>query len=111
MSETASIPAANRDSTPPLALNQVLFAVADKTRWKILRLLSAGEPLMVKEIAKAIGRKNSAVAKHLAVLRKAGITRIGRGRLQQIVPQLLPDPSTQVLNLGYLQLQLGLEES
>jgi DNA-binding transcriptional ArsR family regulator len=111
MSETASVPAVAQSPPPPLALDRVLFAISDKTRWRILRKLSdAGEPLMVKEIAKALGRRNSIVAKHLAVLRDAGITQVGRGRLQQIVPQLVPDPSAQVLDLGYVQLRLGLEE-
>ena len=90
-------------------LNQVL-AIGDKTRWRILRELSAGKPLTVREVAEAIGRSSTVAAKHLAVPRKAGITRIGRGRLQQIVPQFLPEPSAQVLDLGYLQLQLGIEE-
>jgi len=112
MSATTSNPVANQPTPPLLGLDQVLFAVSDKTRWRILQKLSAaGEPLMVTEIAEAIGRKPSLTAKHLAILRKAGITRIGRGRLQQIVPQLVPDPAEQVLDLGYVQLRLGMEES
>ncbi len=102
---------AYQSSPPLLRLGEVLFAISDKTRWRILQKLSAaGEPLMVTEIAEAIGRKPSAAAKHLAILRKAGITRIGRGRLQQIVPQFLTDPSARVLDLGYLQVRLGIEE-
>ena len=103
----------SRQPILPAALTsgQGLFAISDKTRWRILQKLSAaGEPLMVTEIAEAIGRKPSAAAKHLAILRKVGITRIGRGRLQQIVPQFLTDPSARVLDLGYLQVRLGLEE-
>ena len=112
MSDKASSSTATPSALPSLRLDQALNAVADKTRWRILRTLSAaGEPLMVQEIAQAIGRSPTLVSKHLAILRKAGITRIGRGRLQQIVPQLLPDPAAQVLDLGYVQLRLGLEES
>jgi DNA-binding transcriptional ArsR family regulator len=109
MDETPGLPAA-APAIPLLPLAPLLQAIADRTRWQILRLLAAGEPLMVKEVARAIGRSETSTAKHLAVLRKVGLTISGRGRLQQISKQFPVDPTTRVLDLAYLQLRLGVEE-
>jgi DNA-binding transcriptional ArsR family regulator len=109
MSETPSTGAASSNPEPTLPRAALLGAIGDETRWQILRELAAGEPLMVTELARKLGRSDSAMAKHLAVLRKAGITQIGRGRLQQIRPQFIVDREARVLDFGYLQLRLAVE--
>ncbi|MBA2436232.1 MAG: helix-turn-helix domain-containing protein [Verrucomicrobiota bacterium] len=110
MNEPPPVPGTNNIPVPILSRGPLLRAIGDETRWQILRELAAGEPLMVKEIAEAIGRSESGIAKHLAVLRKAGITQIGRGRLQQIRPHFMADPAARVLDFGYLQLRLSVKE-
>ena len=72
------VPAVPPPSVPLLSLGPLLQAIGDKTRCQILKLLIAGEPLMVKGVGKAVGLSDSAAGKHLAVLRKAGVTQIGR---------------------------------
>ena len=57
------------------------------------------------------GDSAAPTAKHLAVLRKAGITKVGRGRLQQIAKPFLADPASGLVDLGYLQLHLGITEA
>ena len=108
MSETPAIPA-NTSAVPLLPLGPMLQAIGDATRWQILRLLSAGEPLMITEIARAIGRSETSTAKHLAVLRRAGVTAVGRGRLQQIAKPFLIDTTSRTIELSYVQLRLGVE--
>lgn len=110
MSEIPLSPASSSNPSPVLPRGPLLQAIGDDTRWKILRELAAGEPRMVKEIAQSIGRSETVAAKHLAVLRHAGITHIVRGRLQQLRPQFILDAEARVLDFGYLQLRLGVEE-
>ena len=110
MSETSSSSTTAAPAIPLLPLASLLHAIGDKTRWKILYELSAGEPLMVKELAKAIGRSEDVASKHLAVLRQAGATQIGRGRLHQIPRQFLLDSSARQVDFGYFQLRLAVEE-
>jgi DNA-binding transcriptional ArsR family regulator len=109
MDETPPVADTNNIPVPTLPRGPLLQAIGDETRWQILRELALGEPRMVKEIAEVIRRSESVAAKHLAVLRRAGITQIGRGRLQQIRPQFIVDPQARVLDFGYLQLRLLVE--
>ena len=110
MNETTPAPGTGNFPAPTLPRGLLLQAIGDETRWKILRELAAGEPLMVKELAQTVGRSESATGKHLAVLRKAGITRVGRGRLQQLRPQFVADAVERVVDFGYCQLRLGVKE-
>lgn len=110
MSETPPRPATNSIPAATLPRGPLLQAIGDETRWQILLELAAGEPRMVKEIARTIGRSDTVAAKHLAVLRNAGITQIVRGRLQQLRPQFILDAEGRILDFGYLQLRLGVAE-
>jgi DNA-binding transcriptional ArsR family regulator len=87
-----------------LALEDVLPAIGDPTRWRILAELSAGEPLMVTELGQRLGRSADLISKHLATLRRAGLVVSGRGRLYQIPPQYLTAPHT--VDIGYCLLRL-----
>ena len=93
---------------PPLG--PLLRAVSDPMRWRILAELSAGEPLMVLEIAERLGRSADLVSKHLAVLRAAGMVETGRGRLYQIAKPYQPAPGERVLDFGHCVLRLGATE-
>lgn len=103
-----TIPAASQtvSSTSMPALAPLLAAIGDPVRWRILSELSAGEPLMVVEIAERIGRDAGLVSKHLAVLRKAGLVVSGRARLYQIPLQFLPSPGQRVVDYGHCLLRL-----
>ncbi len=56
MNETPPVPGTNDIPMPILPRGPLLQAIADETRWQILRELAVGEPRMVKEIAEIIGR-------------------------------------------------------
>ena len=86
-------------SAPVLA--PLLVGIGDPVRWRILAELSAGQPLMVVEIAERIGRKASLVSKHIGVLRRAGLVFAGRSRLYQIPKQYLPAPGQRVVDYGH----------
>src|SRR4051812_20026688 len=101
------------DSTPPtsspqptLALKNVLQGVGDPTRWLILAQLAAGEALMVKEIAQALGCSPSLVSKHLAVLRRGGLVVTGRAGLYFIPAQYLVSKENRHVDYGHCLLRL-----
>jgi DNA-binding transcriptional ArsR family regulator len=94
------------NSTAVPALESVVSGLGDISRWRILSELSAGEPLMVIELAERIGRSSDATSKHLAVLRKAGLVVSGRGQLYQIPKQYLPTPGQRIIDYGCCLLRL-----
>lgn len=93
----------SKQPSPPLPL--LLRGIGDPLRWRILAELSAGEPLMVIELAERLRRSADLISKHLAVLREAGVVEIGRGRLYQIPPHYLPTPGERVLDFGHCLLR------
>ncbi len=91
---------------PLLPLKSVLSAIGTPTRWRILSELSAGEPLMVSEIAQRTGQSADLVSKHLALLRKCGMVVRSRGVFHQIPGQYLPVPGRRVVDFGHCLLRL-----
>jgi DNA-binding transcriptional ArsR family regulator len=92
--------------TPLSDLGLLAAALGHSARWKILKELSAGEPRMVRELAKVAGCSPDMASKHLAKLRKAGAVVQGRGRLYQIPKQYLPTPGQPVVDFGHCLLRL-----
>ena len=88
-----------------LSLEDFTRVIGDATRWRILAELSKGEPLMVNEIARSIGRSDTVVSKHLGVLRSVRVVEIGRGRMYQIVAPFRVAPG--VLDFGYGRLRMA----
>lgn len=73
------------------ARKQPLGALADPTRWRIVRRLSSGG-LPVSEIAAEFPMSRPAVSKHLRVLRLAGLVverKVGRQRIYELVAEPL----------------------
>ncbi|HUB87024.1 MAG TPA: metalloregulator ArsR/SmtB family transcription factor [Verrucomicrobiae bacterium] len=94
-------------SDPPLIpLETFLAALANPVRWRILRALSAGEPLPVMEIARRVGRPDDTTSKHLVILKAAGLVKQGWGRLYRIEPAYQPVPGQPVLEFGHALLRL-----
>ena len=75
-------------------------------RWIILNELSKGEPLMVLELAKLIGKSPDATAKQMLMLRRAGLAVQAHGRLYSIPKQYLPQPGQPVVDFGHCLLRL-----
>src|SRR4051812_23791763 len=92
--------------TSGVSLELFTMAVGDPTRWRILAILAEGQPMMVMDVAKRIGRKSPAVSKQLALLRKAGLVEIAYGRLHRIPPRYLVDPAQGLVDYGRALLRL-----
>lgn len=90
---------------PRIPLSNIITAVSDLTRWKILRELVKGEPLPVKEIARRISAKPDSVARHCIVLHDFGIVLRGFGRLYRIAPPFLV-PGEVAVDLGAVVIRL-----
>ena len=92
---------------PPLALDDVLSAIGNRYRWRILRELASGEQLMVAEIAERVGLTPDATSKAISVLRDLRIVLQGRNRLYTLAPQFLADKENRVVDFGYCLLRLN----
>jgi hypothetical protein len=81
-------------------------ALANEDRWVILKELVKGEPRMVLELAKLIGKSPDATAKQMLMLRRAGMAVQAHGRLYSIPKQYLPVPGQPVVDFGHCLLRL-----
>ncbi len=86
-------------NVPRLPVAAVCKGLGDPVRWAILRELAAGEPRMVVEMARKIGKSPTLISKHLGVLRQTGMVGL-RQRLHFIPPQFLPEPGRRVADFG-----------
>ena len=89
---------------PAFDCSDILKALADRTRMRIVKVLLAG-PLSVNEIADAVDASQYNVSKHLRILRHAGIVEVepdGTRRHYDIVENFRRQLSkkNRVLDLG-----------
>jgi DNA-binding transcriptional ArsR family regulator len=77
-------------------MEQLLDALCDATRVKILRALSADNTLSAGDLAHVIGRSRSATSQHLKVLRDLG-TVVGRREGNVVRYSVAPDVTGQVI--------------
>jgi DNA-binding transcriptional ArsR family regulator len=82
----------------------LLTAIADKTRWKILRELVT-EPLPASELAKRVGTSAPNVSKHMRQLLRAGVVLRGYGNLYRIPAEFLR-ADERVLDFGPVTLRI-----
>ena len=94
----------------PLDPVTTLAALAHATRWKAMELLAEASTLTAAQLANAVGMDIDGVAKHLLVLRRAGLVdayagsdaRVTEYRLPEGV--LLPD---RVLDFGSITIRFS----
>ena len=94
---------------PLLDRNRLITALSHDTRWRILKELSAGEPMMVRELATRVGCSDTMASKHMAVLRDAGLV-ICRRQLYQLQPHHVPKPGEPIVDFGHCLLRLDRAE-
>lgn len=87
-------------------LELLVTAIGHTRRWKMLKELSGGEARTIDEMARVAGCSYDNGAKHLAVLRRAGLVVQGRGRLYSMVRHYLPTPGQPVVDFGHCLLRL-----
>ena len=91
--------------TPAIPLDDILTAISDLTRWRILDELLKGEPLPVKELSRRLGAPATNISKHCLLLYRSGIVQRGFGNLYKIHPSHLL-PGQRALDLGAVVLRL-----
>jgi predicted transcriptional regulator len=69
-------------------------------RWLIIQALADGEPRMINELAKEVGKTPGATSKHVGLLRQLGLVRVTR-RSYQLVEAFRPSPGQSEVDLGY----------
>lgn len=109
MSETPSsapAPGVTTASLAVLPVGPLVKAVGDPLRLEILAVMATGERMMVVEIARQVNKPANLVAKHLAVLRRAGVVET-RQRLQYVPKRYVADAASRTLDLGLFVLRLG----
>ncbi len=88
-------------------VEELAFALASVSRWRLLQALSEGGTFSVSELAKRLGLKQSTASKHMLLLAKAGIVRSGKGRLYELSPGLLAGDGSRDVRLGLCTLHFG----
>jgi len=83
----------------------LVYALNDVARLDLLAELSSGEPRMVKDLAKRIGKTPGSTSKHLIALTKAGIVK-NHNRCYQLAEHYRPAPGTREIDLGQCVLRL-----
>lgn len=75
-------------------MRDVYSAVADPTRRELLRMLADAEELPLHELTAAFAMGRTAISKHLAILREAGLVserKVGRETRYRATPEPLQE--------------------
>jgi hypothetical protein len=96
--------APSNSTAPQIPLANLVAAMSDITRWRILGELIKGDPLPVHELARRTTGKRDSVAKHCRILLEFGIVR-HEFNLYKINPALLV-PGQAAIDLGAAVLRL-----
>lgn len=94
-----AVASAERQMLPPREerrMKQLLEALCDATRVKIVRALSDDNTLAAGDLAHVIGRSRSATSQHLKVLRELGVV-AGYRNGNVVRYSLAPDVTGQVI--------------
>ena len=84
-------------------LGALFAALADPTRRQVIRSLSGAEPVTASGLAAELPMTRQAIAKHLAVLDRAGLVhaeRIGRETRYRLAPDPLEDADRWIRETG-----------
>ena len=88
-------------------LENLLSAIANPVRWRLLGLLADGRAWAVIDLGKRLGQSRSAVSKHVILLKKAGLVVQGPGRLYELAPGLKPGDGSRDIRLGHCTLHFA----
>ena len=90
--------------------DEVFEALADPTRRTVIKALASAGPITLTELSSRMPVSRQAVAKHLAVLRDAGLVETSgpvRGRLYSFTREPLTDAITWIADVGGWDERLG----
>jgi predicted transcriptional regulator len=94
-------PSSSSKKTESVPSQKLLTALSSITRWKILAAILAEGPMGITDLAGALRSNPSLIAKHVAVLRNAGILYKGRGRLSYLAEHLRPAHGVNEIDFGH----------
>jgi predicted transcriptional regulator len=98
---------ASNSGRSKLSYEDLALLLCHPTRWRILEVLAEGEPMMVKELARRVGKAPHLVQKVLASMREIGVVIVWQGRLNHLAPEFRPQPGTKDIDLGHCVLRFG----
>lgn len=91
-------------------LSAALRALGDRGRWDLLVALGDGQPKMVVELARIVGRRADTVSKQVKILLDAGLVARGQAGMYRIPVVFLPEVGVPVADYGYFVLRLDVRE-
>lgn len=94
---------------PTLDPVAVLFALGSPVRWPMVRLLAGGQPMTATQVAAAFERDFDAIAKHLRVMRDAGVLESCCGEDRRLQFFYIPAAfrrEPDVLDFGFCRIRL-----
>jgi DNA-binding transcriptional ArsR family regulator len=89
-----------------LPFDRLLTAISERTRWRILRELIAGEALPVSELARRLGAPATNISKHAQLLQRCGVLERGYGMLYRIAPRFAVPGEPATLDFGAALIRL-----
>jgi predicted transcriptional regulator len=87
-------------------IDRLITALRHRSRWKMLKELTAGEPRTIAELATVAGCSYDNASQHLRQLYRGGMVARGRGHVYEMPRQYLPTPGQPVLDYGHCLLRL-----
>jgi DNA-binding transcriptional ArsR family regulator len=87
-------------------IDRLIAGLRHRSRWKMLKELSAGEPRTIAELAKVAGCSYDNASQHLGQLFRAGLVVRGRGRVYELAKHHLPVPGQPLVDFGHCLLRL-----
>lgn len=94
---------ANSSSDP--SVSDLIYALNDPSRWRILKELSSGESRLVSELMGVTRKSLSATSKHVAALASVGLIESHR-RAYRLAPRFVPRSNPNELDFGVCVIRL-----
>lgn len=91
----------------PISITSLASALGNSTRWKALRELAGGEPLMTIELAERVGASANTLSRHMKVLLAGGLVTQNRAGQYAIPAGRLVSAEERILDYGTCLLRLG----
>lgn len=91
----------------PISITSLADALGNTIRWKALRELAAGEPLITVELAERIGTAPNTLSRHMRILLSSGMVTQNRVGQYAIPAGRLASKEERMVDYGTCLLRLG----
>ncbi len=93
-----------------ISITALANALGNSIRWKALRELAAGEPLMTVELSERVGAAANTLSRHMKVLLSGGLVMQNRAGQYAIPAGRLVSKEERVVDYGACLLRLGADQ-